>query len=345
LSKKDHHSSCEIGDNFDRLPDNVKDPTVQRSRPDWEQMNHAYALEERRRMARYEGLTTLADRVDYKVSTLKYQFLPHYFGSVPKWRLWLRSLSGPRVLPDFACVGPVKSGTSDLAAYMFQHPCILPPLAKEVTSGDPKEWLLYYPTRKEKEQAEKENGKALCGYFNPAMNSLPLMDAYRRAQPKAKIILMLRNPVDRAYSHYKWDLLIGGKHWVEHPYYRTFSGHIDMALDFFPGVRFPSRASGNELLQSGIYVKAVSLWMERFGRENTYILRAEDFFKDAAATVCALHEFLGLRPMRPEVHDAVNQNSIKAPPFEKETRLKLQAFYRPWNEKLYALIDRDMGWG
>ena len=87
---------------------------------------------------------------------------------------------------------------------MFQHPCIIPPLAKEISLGDPREWMPYYPTVKEKEKVEKEHGKALCGYFSPTMHTLALMDAYRRARPDAKIILMLRNPVARAYSHYKW---------------------------------------------------------------------------------------------------------------------------------------------
>ncbi len=318
---------------------------MERDSHEWKRLMDAYTLEEELRNARYEGVKTLEERIKFRVSTLKYQLLPHYFSGVPSWRLKLRSLSGPRTLPDFACVGPIKSGTSDLSTYMFQHPCIIAPLAKEVTSASHKEWLLYYPTVKEKERVAREHGKALCGYFTPAMHSLPLMDSFHEARPDGKVILLVRNPVDRAYSYYKWDLLIGGKRWLKHPDYKSFSGHIDMALDFFPAVKFPSRASNSELLQSGIYVKAVELWMERFGRENVCVVRAEDFFKDPAATVCDLHRFLGLEPIRPQIHEIANQNVIKAPPFEKETRAKLQAFYRPWNEKLYALLDRDLGWG
>src|SRR5690349_12384942 len=94
---------------------------------DWKRLMSAYQLENQMKLARYEGLTTFATRMNYKILTLKYQFLPHYFSSVPKWRLLLRSLGGQRTLPDFACVGSIKCGTSDLATYLFQHPCILPP--------------------------------------------------------------------------------------------------------------------------------------------------------------------------------------------------------------------------
>ena len=169
------------------------------------------------------------------------------------------------------------------------------------------------------------------------------MDGYHRVRPDAKIILMLRNPADRAYSHYKWDLLSGGKALGRTTYYRTFTACVDFALEFFPGVPFPSPSSF-DLLETGIYVKAVGMWMSRFGRENVYILRAEDFFADVSSSVRAIHEFLGIPPRTPEVHPIVNQNPIKAPPFEKETRQKLLAFYRPWNEKLYDLLGRDMKW-
>jgi|HubBroStandDraft_6_1064221.scaffolds.fasta_scaffold466491_1 hypothetical protein len=314
-----------------------------RSARDMKRLMDAYDLDTRRRVARYEGLTTRAARLDYRLLTLKYQFLPHYFSAVPAWRLRLRSLSGPRTFPDFACVGPIKAGTSDLATYMFQHPCILPPLAKEVTSRNPRDWLPYYPTVEEKERVAREHGKALSGHFNPALSSVPLMDGYHRVRPDGKVILMLRNPSDRAYSHYKWDLLAGGKALGRSPYYQTFTACVDFALAFFPGVPFPS-PSAFDLLATGIYVKAVKMWMDRFGRENVHVLRAEDFFADVASSVCAIHVFLGLPPQEPELHPIVNQNPIKAPPFEKEARQKLQAFYRPWNEELYALLGRDMKW-
>src|SRR5207249_2118918 len=129
--------------------------------------------------------------------------------AVPKWRLWARKFGGPRMLPDFACIGPIKSGTSDLCSYLLQHPCILPPLAKEIMSAVPNAWRRYYPTLREKEQVEKQHGKALSGYFNPIPHSLRLIDEYHAARPDAKVILLLRNPIDRAYSHYKAELFHG----------------------------------------------------------------------------------------------------------------------------------------
>ncbi|MFL5338844.1 MAG: sulfotransferase domain-containing protein [Gemmataceae bacterium] len=310
----------------------------------WKRLLECYKLDDRLRQVRHEGLTTLGARARYKLLRLKYQFLPHYFSRAPRWRVWLRSLTGPRTLPDFACVGALKCGTSDLATYLFQHPCILPPLCKEVTARDTKMWLPYYPTVREKERVAREHGMALCGHFNPLLHGVTLMDAYYAARPDAKVILMLRNPIDRAYSHYKWSILLGGKGLRQNQYYKTFAACVTTSIELFPTVPFPS-GSRFDVLQTGIYVKAVELWIRRFGRENVFVVRAEDFFEETALTVCKIHEFLGIPALAPELHEVVNKNPLSVPPMDEETRQTLQAFYHPWNDMLYRVLDRDMGWG
>lgn len=310
---------------------------------EWNRLTESYRLTAQTRLARFEGRRTLADRINSKALALKSQFLPHYFGKPPAWRIWVRSHWGERTLPDFACLGPIKSGTSDLSAYLLQHPCIMVPLSKEIWTTTPAEWRPYYPTVREKARVEKEHGKALNGFFLPLLNSLQLIENYHAARPDAKIILMLRNPVERAWSHYKFDLLVGGKRAERLPHYRTFDDYVNLAIDFFPAMPLAS-FSPVPLLLTGIYVKSVQLWIDRFGRENVYVVRAEDFFKDTAAVVCGVHEFLGIPPIEPEIHPIVNQNPIKPPLFEEETRLKLREFYRPWNAELYALLGRDMEW-
>lgn len=274
---------------------------------------------------------------------LRYQALPHYWGNPPAWRLKYRSVSGRRVLPDFACLGAIKSGTSDLSTYLFQHPSVVPPLSKEIFSDLPETWLPHYPTVDEMESVRTETGHATTGYFTPWMHHYPLMDNYRKSCPEAKIILMLRNPVERAYSHYKWDLFLGGRAQAEIPFYRSYADYVDLSLDLFPGMPYPS-PSGFPVLQTGIYAKATAKWIEKFGTDRVLIVKAEDFFDDTIATVCAIHEFLGLPPKPPTMHKAVNQNPLQAPRQDPESRARLVEFYRPFNEELYEVIGRDLGW-
>lgn len=274
---------------------------------------------------------------------LRYQLLPHYWGNPPGWRLKYRSVVGARVLPDFACLGAIKSGTSDLSTYLFQHPSIVPPLSKEIFSDRPASWLPHYPTVAEMDSVRKQTGHASTGYFTPWMHQHTLMDNYRDACPSAKIILMLRNPAERAYSHYKWDLFLGGKAQAALPYYRTYADYVDMSLDLFPGMAYPS-PSGFPLLQTGIYAKSTAKWIDRFGRDNVLIVKAEDFFAETVDTVCRIHEFLELPVTPPTVHKAVNQNPLKAPPQDPASRARLVEFYRPFNEELYEVLGKDLGW-
>jgi len=89
---------------------------------------------------------------------IKYQFLSYYFSDVPKWRLFVRKLlSKDRIAPNYVMTGPGKSGSSDLVSHLLLHPNVIPPLAKEVRLHRFKNWRMYYPTVKEKQQLEEKN--------------------------------------------------------------------------------------------------------------------------------------------------------------------------------------------
>jgi len=217
-------------------------------------------------------------------------------------------------------------------------------LSKEIRTPNTNRWRPYYPTVREKLQVERQHGKALSGYFLPSLHGHILMDNYHAAVPDAKIVLLLRNPVDLAHSHYKQDLVWAGPNAANTPYYSSFQNYVDVALDLFP-MFAPSYWAGTPLLQTGIYYKAVELWMDRFGRSNVHIVRSEDFFDDTSSTVCDIHRFLDIPPIKPELHSIANASPVKISPMDNDTRQKLQVFYQPWNEKLYNLLGRDLGWG
>ncbi|MCK9396384.1 MAG: hypothetical protein M0Q44_12435 [Methylobacter sp.] len=96
-------------------------------------LSRAYQLaSEYRRMCNgYMTDDELPSKLQFVAKSLEYQFLPHYAGSPPSWRTFLRKFNGKRTLPDFCVIGPIKSGTSDLAVNIMLHPNIMTPLAKE----------------------------------------------------------------------------------------------------------------------------------------------------------------------------------------------------------------------
>lgn len=316
---------------------------METSEREWQRQTRCFELFLAYQLSRYEGSRTFRARLQRKLCELRYQFLPHYFVQPPKWRISLRSLRGPRTLPDFACISTIKAGSTDLAAYLLQHPAIIPPLSKEVSDVFVDAWPAYYPTVREKELLHARLGNALTGTFTPALHSVAYLDSLAEACPQAKIVILLRDPVSRAYSHYKWAVFMAGKRVQRYAQYQSFAAFVDTALDLFPEVAFPAGAMF-PFLHSGIYAKPVRRWIERFGRDRTRVVRAEDFFRSPQETVGGIHEFLGLPRIEPVMRGIVLENPLRLPPADEETNERLRAFYWPWNHQLYEILGEDLGW-
>lgn len=274
----------------------------------------------------------------------EYQFLPHYAGSPPLWRLTLRNLNRDRPLPDFAVVGPIKSGSSDLVTQLLLHPCVLPPLAKEIYSSEPENWRIFYPTVKERHRIELQHRMAITGFLAPFLHMYWMAERFSVACPNAKVIILLRDPVMRAYSHWKWDVLLGGKAVSQLEYYSTFERFVDATLECFPDDPMDS-ISGFPFLESGIYTRAVQMWLSRFGPQRTLVLNVADYFHDRTQVLGRVLDFLGLPPfVIQEADKPVNRNPLKTDPMSARTRAQLAEFYAPHNQRLYDLLGMSFDW-
>src|SRR5919201_3141433 len=125
-----------------------------------------------------------------------------------------------RPLPDFLIIGAQKAGTTALYAYLRWHPGITGPSWKEVSFFD-----RYYargeawyrgnmPSRPRQWLAERRNGRPpLVGEASPSYLFHPLApERVANLLPRARLIAVLRNPVDRAFSHYQHELSLGREH-------------------------------------------------------------------------------------------------------------------------------------
>lgn len=276
---------------------------------------------------------------------LEYQFLPHYFAVPPEWRLSLRRLGGPRTLPDFCLIGPIKCGSSDLAVSLMLHPNVMTPLAKEFATSHPETWRILYPTEREKKRHAERHGVALAPYLAPYLHSLELMDSLSRVRPNAKIVLTLRDPVVRMYSHWKWEVFLAGRsRGAALPFLSTFSAYVDKALEVYPEhIMFSS--CGFPALQTSIYWKAVGYWRERFGAENVMVVDMAEYFSDRNGLLRKIQKFVGLPCADiPSAKSQVNENPISLPPADAASKAKLKAFFAPHNEKLWETIGQRFAW-
>lgn len=333
-----------IGWLFDALPFPLAGHSNDMQTQDISKLTIGYDLLTQMRMQRFEDRSPLVKFARTAAITLRWHFLDHYWGFPPKWKVTLRGLNARnRVLPDFACVGAIKSGTSDLANNLMAHPSVAIPLVKEIATDHVPSWPVFYPTRQHMERVATLTGAARTGYFTPLLTNTSLPAAYHQARPDAKIVLILRDPVERAYSHYKWDLLLGGPTFAaRYSHVRSYRDYVTNAIESFP-LTAPS-AITLPFLQSGVYVKPVQLWLKHFGHENVHIVRAEDYFAHPAEILGGIYRFLGLADVEFRPHPRVNENPLQTPPEDEDARELLARFYRPWNRELETILGRDLNW-
>ena len=136
-----------------------------------------------------------------------HQFRRYYFFNPPKWRVWARTLgSSQRMAPSFASIGAVRSGTSFLSSYILQHPHVVLPLSKEISFTETmRELMAHFPTLAAQGAAERRNGGAITGYCTPVMPNPLWIFLAQSMFPDMRIICVLRDPVERTFSHWRWD--------------------------------------------------------------------------------------------------------------------------------------------
>lgn len=258
-----------------------------------------------------------------------------------------RRLTAPlRGLPSALIVGTQKGGTTSLFKYLVLHPDVLPPAAKE-----PHYFDLHYERgvhwyRARFPYLSRLRGGALTLEASPYYLAHPL--APERAAgllPTAKIIALLRNPVDRAYSHYQWNRL--GR---EEPL--PFGEAIEQESARLAGEEERLRADPGyysynhrtySYLRRGQYIEQLRRWAEHFPRASLLVLQSEWLFRDPTAATDVVHQFLGLRPYRAQAYKPYLQGTYNRdlPP---ELRRRLVAHFEPYNRELYAWLGQEFDW-
>ncbi len=259
-----------------------------------------------------------------------------------------------RMVPNFIIIGAQKGGTTSLYRYLIEHPNIAPIYVKEPHFFD-----IYYhkglgwyrshfPTAVEKYYARYVHkhdlitGEASPYYlFHPSTSQ-----RVAKTLPKAKLIVLLRNPIDRAYSQYQHQLRQSGVETL------SFEGAIDAEEKRLAGEEEKIRqnekyASFNHrhysYLARSTYINQLPAWLNIFPREQLLILKSEDLYSDPASIVKQTLEYLNV-PASTQQGAYKPFNEAKYTPMKPETCVRLVEYFKPYNARLYDLLDRDFGW-
>jgi hypothetical protein len=277
-------------------------------------------------------------------ATVRSQFLPHYPGPPPLWRVLIRQpLVRQRTLPDFCVVGAPKCGTSDIALSVMLHPHVIPPLVKELFLQDPDLWRTFYPTESQKRRHAERHGGAMAPYCTPALHATEMIYNLSQLKPDTKVVLVLRNPVKRCFSQWKWEMFLTNPQ-RRSPFLSSFRGYVDRALEAFPEGHMDGVVS-YPLLQTSIYWRTVEYWIKCFGRSNVMVTNADDYFVDRSACIERIQAFVGLPTMPiPPLRKKINENPLELPSPEAASLEKLARFFAPYNLRLWDVIGEKYPW-
>jgi len=253
-----------------------------------------------------------------------------------------------RVLPDFLVIGVGRSGTTSLYYYLDQHPSIVKSSYDEIGFFDDNfhlglSWYRsMFPTIFTRFLTKLKTKYFMTYEVTPWYVRRPwTARRIKKIFPNIKLIIVLRNPVDRTYSHYYLSTQNDEK--------RDFTAVIKEDMKNISQWNITEKNDSyfsnqvqNSKLARGFYYEQVIPWFELFSKEQIMIISSEDLASKTQSTLREIFSFLGL-PMY-DIKNTEKVNVSKYSKMDQETRNLLIDFFRPYNEKLFEYLNREFDW-
>ena len=276
-----------------------------------------------------------------------------------------------RMLPSFLILGGSRSGNTSLFAHLIEHPNIIPGSMKEVyffqyfTNNKTSFYRSHFPIKRK----NLITCDSTSSYFVH-----PLIPArVHKLLPSAKLIVVLRNPVERAYSEFHYTVTLGSE------LTENFEDVIKSELKRIEiGNKKPELKIENtnykhftfSHLRDGLYAQHLERWLKFFSKEQLLVLHTKDLYTNLDQTLAETFEFLNLPKY--QIENRIEKNKIDKirplagheqnvyknidsktrtlfnvqnyPEMKPETKKFLQDFFRPHNEKLFKMIGKRFDW-
>lgn len=199
-------------------------------------------------------------------------------------------------VPDFFIAGAAKSGTTSLYHYLKQHPALFFPRRKEPWFFDvygreelddpifrrvkPVTGIEEYRALFEPATSSQTTGEASTIYLYRFRRAIANVRRLHEAPERVRIIILLRDPVKRAFSHWLYDVR---------------EGHMELPFDEAIGACMRGEVSPyGDYVAYGLYRDQVRAWLEAFPRTRIHLF--EDLVEDAEGVVRDILSFLEVNP-------------------------------------------------
>jgi hypothetical protein len=266
-------------------------------------------------------------------------------------------------LQVFLIIGAQKSGTTALFSYLIQHPQIKGAKSKEVHFFNS---ATRYDLGRNFYRSQFEQGAFNTFYLDASPSYLVNPDACARIfeyNPKIKMIAILRNPIDRAFS--AWNMYRtryrSNREWFFTDWLSLIGGDPNVFIRRSPQETedftryiineinnqqiYPQKSIEAPVLMHGLYAKQINRFLKLFSEDQLLLVEAVDLQKNPQRTLKKIEGFLGI--------DAWSWDHADLKPvFEgtyfsemsPEARALLTEYYRPHNEQLFETIGRRFNW-
>lgn len=258
------------------------------------------------------------------------------------------------MMPDFLLVGAQRAGTTALHRALSAHPAtVIPAFHKGVNYFDvgyahgPRWYRGHFPVRAlaERKTAGVEGGPRAfesSGYymFHPCA-----AERIHNDLPDVKLLVTLRDPVERAYSQHKHEVMRGFETVT------SFEEALELEASRLDGEADKMRANPayesfshrhHSYVTKGQYVEQVRPLLNLFGRDRVFVVDSETFGAEPGATFDEILAFLGLPAWRPA--EFGRWNARPREPMAETTHARLEKHFAPYDAALAELLGRPLAW-
>ena len=264
-----------------------------------------------------------------------------------------RLTSGARVTPDFLIAGGQRCGTTSLFRTLAQHPAVLTPILHKGVhyfDTDYSRGLAWYrahfPLEATARKVEQRTGtRPLAFESSPYYGFHPLAaDRIAEDLPGVKVLVLLRDPVERAYSAHAHELARG----FETEDFETALALEESRLEgeaerIVADPAYNSHSHQHHgYLQRGRYVDHLQRLESIFGRDRMHVIDSHRFFTDPEPVYDGVLGFLGLPHTGYPTFE--RHNARPRSPMSAELHARLEEHFAPFDERLEAWLGHPVSW-
>lgn len=247
-----------------------------------------------------------------------------------------------RQVPDFIIAGAPRCGTTWLYEILSAHPQIQMAVPRQ---PEPKfflkddlyekgmDWYLstYFSG---KDRSVKIFGEKTTNYLE---GGIKVAERIREHLPKVRLVFVFRNPIDRAYSNYRWSKMNG---FETLSFKEAVKTEEERVRNLSPELQ---RIQPYSYLSRSVYAGHLKAFMDCFPKDQLHFIKYEDMISGPQPVLNKLCKYIGVEPFKNTItdHNYPNQSQKEDIGISPELRSSLASYFEPFNKQLGQMIGEN----